>query len=146
MKTTTMKKLTARTAPPLTPEQARAAGLAWWAQGYALVEEMMVTAGRLARAAADPASPFCGVFDPDRIGPTRVTMRDDLPAGASRIWCQGVGIEHVYVNGVEVVRSDTLTGNLGGTVLRSGRDTVTVTPRHFPSAGPEPLAEVAGRG
>jgi N-acyl-D-aspartate/D-glutamate deacylase len=76
------------------------------------------------------------VFDPGRIGPTKVTMRDDLPAGASRIWCQGVGVERVYVNGVEVVRSDTLTGDLGGTVMRSGRDTVTVTPRQFPSAGP----------
>jgi N-acyl-D-aspartate/D-glutamate deacylase len=76
------------------------------------------------------------VFDPARIGPTKASMRDDLPAGASRIWCQGVGIEHLYVNGVEVVRGDALTGELGGTALRSGWDTVTVTPRQFPSAGP----------
>jgi N-acyl-D-aspartate/D-glutamate deacylase len=75
------------------------------------------------------------VFDPTRIGPTKVTMRDDLPAGATRIWCQGIGIEEVFVNGVEVVRSDQLTGEIGGTALRSGRDTVTVTPRDFPSNG-----------
>ena len=75
------------------------------------------------------------VFDPARIGPTKVTMRDDLPAGATRIWCQGIGIEEVFVNGIEVVRSDQLTGEIGGTALRSGRDTATVTPRDFPSTG-----------
>jgi N-acyl-D-aspartate/D-glutamate deacylase len=75
------------------------------------------------------------VFDPGRIGPTKVTMRDDLPAGATRIWCQGIGIEELFVNGIEVVRSDKLTGEIGGTALRSGRDTMTVTPRDFPSTG-----------
>jgi N-acyl-D-aspartate/D-glutamate deacylase len=75
------------------------------------------------------------VFDPGRIGPTKVTMRDDLPSGATRIWCQGIGIEELFVNGIEVVRSDKLTGEIGGTALRSGRDTRTVTPRDFPSTG-----------
>ena len=73
------------------------------------------------------------IFDAERIGPTKVTMRHDLPAGASRIWCQGIGIEHVFVNGVEIVRSDELTGDLGGRVLRAGSDTETITPRDFPS-------------
>jgi N-acyl-D-aspartate/D-glutamate deacylase len=58
------------------------------------------------------------VFDPDRVGPGRVTWRDDLPAGAGRLSSDPTGIEHVLVAGVEVVRGGELTGDRPGRVLR----------------------------
>jgi N-acyl-D-aspartate/D-glutamate deacylase len=67
------------------------------------------------------------VFDPTTVGPGPVRTRHDLPAGAERLYGEAVGIEHVLVNGVEIVRSSTITGRRGGTVLRSGTDTDTVT-------------------
>jgi N-acyl-D-aspartate/D-glutamate deacylase len=73
------------------------------------------------------------VFDAARVGATTATTRRDLPADAERIWSQGQGIEHVFVNGVEIVEGDKLTGARGGVVLRSGRETDTVTPAQFPS-------------
>ncbi len=68
------------------------------------------------------------VFDPGRIGPEDLRTRDDLPGGASRLYAEARGLEHVLVNGIDVVTADQLTGALPGRVLRSGTDTQTSVP------------------
>jgi N-acyl-D-aspartate/D-glutamate deacylase len=68
------------------------------------------------------------VFDPGTVDPGRVGMRPDLPGGASRLYSEPAGIEHVVVNGTEIVGPGaTFTDARPGTLLRSGRDTETVT-------------------
>jgi len=69
------------------------------------------------------------VFDPATIGSAPATLVEDLPAGTARLTADAHGIAHVFVNGVETVRDNAATGALAGTVLRSGRDTATVSTR-----------------
>jgi N-acyl-D-aspartate/D-glutamate deacylase len=69
------------------------------------------------------------IFDADTIKPGPVSWRNDLPAGAGRLYAEAEGIAHVVTNGVEIVRGTQLTGSNPGTLLRSGRDTETVTAR-----------------
>jgi hypothetical protein len=57
-----------------------------------------------------------------------VSFLRDLPGGAGRLFSHGLGIDAVFVNGVEVVQQGTFTGATPGSLLRAGRDTVT-TPR-----------------
>jgi N-acyl-D-aspartate/D-glutamate deacylase len=71
------------------------------------------------------------VLDPERVGHRSEYTRDDLPGGASRLYAEADGIEHVVVNGTEIVRHGDLTGATPGTVLRSGTNTDSVT-----AAGP----------
>ncbi|HBD12244.1 MAG TPA: aminoacylase [Porticoccaceae bacterium] len=66
------------------------------------------------------------VFDADSVGKGPIHTRYDLPAGAGRLYCEAEGIEHVFVNGQEIVRNNQLTGSKPGLVMRSGRDTETV--------------------
>lgn len=66
------------------------------------------------------------VFDPDTIACGPLHTRNDLPAGAGRLYCEAIGVEHVLVNGQPIIAAGKSTGALPGTVLRSGRDTRTV--------------------
>jgi N-acyl-D-aspartate/D-glutamate deacylase len=67
------------------------------------------------------------VFDPETVGSAPATLVRDLPGGAPRMVAASTGVVRVYVNGVETVIDGEATGALPGTLLRSGRDTVTVT-------------------
>ncbi len=67
------------------------------------------------------------VFDPERIGAGPVSTRFDLPGQGRRLYGPATGIEHVIINGVEAVRGTECTEHRPGHVLRSGRDTDTVT-------------------
>ncbi len=67
------------------------------------------------------------IFDEDTVGPGPVEWRNDLPGGAGRLYAEAEGVGHVVVNGAEIVRGTELTGARPGTLLRSGRDTETVT-------------------
>ncbi len=69
------------------------------------------------------------VLDPTTIGPSEVTSRFDLPGGAMRVTGGAEGISNVFVNGVEIVAGHEFTDARPGTLLRSGRDTTTVTAR-----------------
>ncbi len=67
------------------------------------------------------------VFDPTTIGSEAATLVSDLPGGTARLTADAIGVEHVFVNGVETVRSNRATGATPGSILRSGRDTRTVS-------------------
>jgi N-acyl-D-aspartate/D-glutamate deacylase len=66
------------------------------------------------------------VFDLQTVGCSGTYTRYDLPAGAGRLYADARGIEHVFVNGREIIRHNTFTGALPGVILRSGTDTATV--------------------
>jgi N-acyl-D-aspartate/D-glutamate deacylase len=63
------------------------------------------------------------VFDPATVGTGTVVTKPDMPGGQARLYAEATGIEHVLVNGVEIVRQGELTDARPGAVLRGGRDT-----------------------
>lgn len=79
----------------------------------------LIDRGRLAEGAfADVL-----VIDEASINSNPLTIRDDLPAGASRLYSDATGVDHVFCNGAEIVRDGEFTDARPGTVLRSGQDT-----------------------
>jgi N-acyl-D-aspartate/D-glutamate deacylase len=69
------------------------------------------------------------LFDPERIDAGKATLVHDLPGDSPRLDSRAIGITAVWVNGVEAIRGDEVTGAVPGKVLRSGRDTATVSTR-----------------
>ncbi len=69
------------------------------------------------------------VFDPETVGATALRTIHDLPAGAARLVTRSTGMDHVLVGGEGVVEGGEYTGAYPGSVLRSGRDSTTVTAR-----------------
>ena len=65
------------------------------------------------------------VFDPAIVGCGKTYVRWDLPAGEPRLYADALGIDHVFVNGVQIIREGKHTNALPGKVLRSGVDTET---------------------
>jgi N-acyl-D-aspartate/D-glutamate deacylase len=61
------------------------------------------------------------LFEPDRVAVGPVEMRRDLPTGAGRLVFPAEGYHATIVNGRTVIRDGEPTGELGGTVIRSGR-------------------------
>ncbi|MET8559282.1 D-aminoacylase [Streptomyces flaveolus] len=69
------------------------------------------------------------LFDPERIDAGQARLVHDLPGDSPRLDSRAIGVRAVWVNGVEAIRDDVVTGAVPGRVLRSGRDTRTVSTR-----------------
>ncbi len=69
------------------------------------------------------------VFDPATVDSEEATLVRDLPGDSARLTAGSQGIVRVLVNGTPIVEEGKATGATPGTVLRSGRDTETVTAR-----------------
>jgi N-acyl-D-aspartate/D-glutamate deacylase len=67
------------------------------------------------------------VFDPTRVATMPTAVLHDLPGGGERLFAASRGVDHVFVGGSEVVTDGTVTNERPGRVLRSGRDTDTVS-------------------
>jgi N-acyl-D-aspartate/D-glutamate deacylase len=67
------------------------------------------------------------LFDPAEIGAGQATFVSDLPAGSKRLVASSSGVLHVLVNGIETVVNGAATGQTPGTLLRSSRDTTSVS-------------------
>ena len=71
------------------------------------------------------------IFDEATVGRGPSYTRMDVPGASGmegRIYADAIGIEQVFVNGVQIVRDGVHTGLLPGKVLKSGTDTRTVLP------------------
>ena len=63
------------------------------------------------------------VLDQNEIGSNPTTIKNDLPLDAPRLFADASGINNVFCNGKEIVRSGEFTEERPGLVLRSGTDT-----------------------
>jgi N-acyl-D-aspartate/D-glutamate deacylase len=68
------------------------------------------------------------LFDPETVGSAPARLVRDLPGDAPRLTAASTGVVRVLVNGVTTVVDGASTGATPGHVLRSGRDTTTVSP------------------
>ena len=104
----------------------RARGLLSWEQAvrqltdvparlYGLRDRGRLVAGRVRRRGRLRPRP------PSATAPVRT--RDDLPGGASRLYAEAMGVEHVLVNGTEIVRDGDLH-------RRRARDACCARARH----------------
>jgi N-acyl-D-aspartate/D-glutamate deacylase len=66
------------------------------------------------------------VIDPETVASDPARLVDDLPGGSPRLFASSEGVVRVLVAGVETIVDSTPTGALPGSILRSGKDTVTV--------------------
>lgn len=69
------------------------------------------------------------VFDPTTVDSEPAKLVTDLPGDSARLTAGSYGVRRVLVNGVTIITDGVATGATPGTLLRSGRDTATVTAR-----------------
>ena len=69
------------------------------------------------------------VFDPTTVDSDGAALVADLPGNSARLTAGSRGVARVFVNGISIIEDGEPTGATPGTVLRSGRDTQTVTAR-----------------
>ena len=67
------------------------------------------------------------LFDPDTVDATPARASHDLPDGSLRLVSDPIGVRVVIVNGEVVVEDGKTNATASGHVLRSGRDTQTVS-------------------
>ena len=67
------------------------------------------------------------IFDANEVAPAEIEVREDLPGGAWRLYSEAVGGHHVFINGEQAALDGQFTDARPGTLLRSGRDTESVT-------------------
>jgi N-acyl-D-aspartate/D-glutamate deacylase len=63
------------------------------------------------------------VFDPEQVGAGPLRINHDIPGDGKRLVSDPEGIACVLVNGRETIVDGHPTGDVAGTLLRSGRDT-----------------------
>jgi N-acyl-D-aspartate/D-glutamate deacylase len=63
------------------------------------------------------------VFDPEQVGAGPLRINHDIPGDGKRLVSDPEGIARVLVNGRETIVDGHPTGDVAGTLLRSGRDT-----------------------
>jgi N-acyl-D-aspartate/D-glutamate deacylase len=63
------------------------------------------------------------LFDPSLVGSGSARTCYDLPGGSKRLVADPQGVALILVNGRETIVANSPTGDLAGTLLRSGRDT-----------------------